>query len=128
MSEKKKILVIDDDEEFVEFCRMVLEQDGYDVAMASSGQEGRDQAAEAPPDLILVDMMMETWSEGANVISDLRGSPETKAIPIILISAVNLRNTFEESMPEACLNVNAYIVKPIAPDDLLKHVKQLVNT
>jgi CheY-like chemotaxis protein len=127
MSEAKRVLVIDDDVDFLEFCKAALEIGGYAVSLAECGKDGRDAAVADPPDLILVDMMMETWSEGSNVVEFLRKTPQTKKIPIILLSAVDMMNSVTEGVPEDALDVNAYMVKPIDPKKLLEQVGQLLK-
>lgn len=126
---KKKVLIVDDDADFVSMNKKVLERNGYEVSIAYNGKEGLERVDSDIPDIILLDMMMETWSEGTNVVDKLRGSAKTKDIPIILISAVNLRNRIGDvSDYEDYLNVDEYLVKPLLPETLLEHVKNVLNT
>jgi len=125
---KKKVLIVDDDADFVEMNQRVLEQNGYEVTAAYSGQECLQQVQSKRPDIVLLDMMMETWSEGTNVVDKLRSSRATKNIPIILISAVNLRSNFADvSDTEDFLDVDGYMTKPFVPDKLLEKVKEVVE-
>lgn len=124
----KKILVVDDDTDFVDYMRAVLEENGYEVDAAYSGEECRAKVTEAKPDLILLDMMMETWSEGSNVVEALRKNPDTKGIPIIVNSAVN----FGAGMADAAeapdsMKVEGYMVKPVKPKALIKQIKRIVG-
>ncbi|TFH13977.1 MAG: response regulator [Lentisphaerales bacterium] len=95
--------------------------------VAHSGEDGRKLASSERPDLIFLDMMMETWSEGSNVVIALRVSVETKDTPIILVSSVNFRNTMADEAPEEAMEVDGYIVKPVEPQKLLEQVKSTLK-
>lgn len=124
---KKKVLIVDDDKDLVELHKGYLEKSGYEVSVAYSGKEGTDKVYADPPDIILLDLMMETYSEGTKVIKSLRGVHQTKKIPIILISSVNLRSSYDEEDPEEELDVDGYMVKPVDMDELLKQIRNLLK-
>ena len=71
-----KILIIDDDSDFAETTRTMLESAGYDVFTASDGKQGLEFVRNQEPDLIVLDIMMESMYEGFSVMSTLRGTPE----------------------------------------------------
>ena len=119
---QKQHLVIDDDADYNEFVEAVLEKEGYDVSSCLNGAEGRKMAAEILPDLIIVDLMMETWSEGSNVVNSIRSSSVTKDTPIILASSVNLAEQLADLGVEDTMNISAYLKKPITPEQLLQQV------
>jgi len=126
---RKKVLLVDDDADFVAMNRKILEENGYKVSVAYSGKECLEQVPSEQPDLILLDMMMETWSEGSNVVEHLRGMPGTMHIPIILITAVNFRSQLSDiSDTEDILEVDGYLTKPILPEKLLEQVKNQLKT
>ena len=128
MAEKKKILVVDDDTDFVDYVQAVLVENGYDVDVAYSGEQCRDKITAAKPDLVLLDMMMETWSEGSNVVADLRKCPETKDVPIIVNSAVNFGSGMTDAAEATdAMNVQGYMVKPVKPEQLIKQIKGIVG-
>ncbi len=125
---KKKVLIVDDDADFVSMNKSVLELEGYEVAVAYSGKECMDLVDSVAPDIILLDMMMETWSEGTNVVDKLRRYKTTKDTPIILITAVNFRsNVGDISETEDFMNVDGYIVKPVLPEKLIGCVKEVLG-
>ncbi len=125
---RKKILLVDDDADFITMNRKILEENGYEVSVAYSGKECLEHVQSERPDLILLDMMMETWSEGNNVVDHLRGAPATKKIPIVLITAVNFRSPVSDiTDTEDFLEVDEYLTKPILPEKLLEHVKKLLE-
>ncbi|MHC4559107.1 MAG: response regulator transcription factor [Planctomycetota bacterium] len=123
---RKSILVIDDDSDYIEFVRTALEREGYNVSSALSGEEGRKMAAEILPDLIIVDLMMETWTEGSNVVNSIRSSGVTKDTPIILVSAVDFVDPMAELGPEDAMNISSYLKKPITAEQLLRQVKKIL--
>src|SRR4030042_5310239 len=83
-----KVLVIDDDREFVEAMTNVLDAKGYTVDHAPNGKVGIAQAREQKPDIILLDVMMTTKSEGFDVAREISKDEKLKAVPIILITGV----------------------------------------
>ncbi|HOO90438.1 MAG TPA: response regulator, partial [Syntrophales bacterium] len=72
MTVKKKVLLIDDDRDFLMATKLILEKSGYEVFLAESGKSGLAMIESTCPDLAIVDMMMETWGEGFDVISKIR--------------------------------------------------------
>lgn len=123
---RKSILVIDDDADYIEFVETVLEREGYDVSSCLNGEEGRKMAAEIQPDLIIVDWIMETWSEGSNVVDSIRSSGVTKDTPIILASSVNFADPLADLGTVYAMNISAYLKKPITAEQLLQQVKKIL--
>jgi len=123
----KKILIVDDDPAFVESTKRLLEANSYEVISASSGKEGFEKAKRQKPDLIIIDVMMETWSAGLDLGSKLQEDEETKHIPRILLTAVGIQSPLEPmSSPEA-LGVRTILQKPVKPDDLLGAVRSALG-
>ena len=122
----KKILVIDDDQEFVEAMTNVLDAKGYDVDSASNGTDGIKKAKEFNPDLIMLDVMMTTKSEGFETARALHEDKKLKEIPIIMITGIRK----EMSLPfgfepnETWLPVKNVLEKPVRPDVLLKTIDE----
>ena len=117
---KKKVLIVDDDADFVAMNKSALELEGYEVAVAYSGKECMDLVDSVAPDIILLDMMMETWSEGTNVVDKLRRYKKTKDTPIIFITAVNFRSNYGDvSDMEDFMKVEGYLVKPVFPGHVI---------
>ncbi len=124
-----KILIIDDDASFTEAQSMLLEARGYQVISAENGTIGFDKAKKEKPDLILLDVMMTTKTEGFNLARSLRDSTETKTIPIIMVTGIrrdmNLPFGFEKD--ESFLPVNHVLEKPVKPDVLLNAVEEALK-
>ena len=124
MSEKKDILLVDDDPDFVEAVKVIVENGGYDVRVAYDGQEGLEAVAEKQPDLIVLDVMMPVMN-GHEACAKLKGNTETADIPIILLTAVADRVTTSTYTHRDMLESEAddYIPKPVEPQDLLELIK-----
>lgn len=123
----KRILIVDDDPQFVESTRRLLEANGYRVLSAGSEAEGFEVAKREKPDLVIIDIMMETWSAVLDLLERLKGDPDTKDIPRILLSAVGIQSPLEPmSSPEA-LGVRSILQKPVKPDELLFAVRSALG-
>lgn len=120
----KKVLIIDDDADFVESIVNLLEARGYQVASASNGQEGVEMAQKEVPNLIILDVMMTTKDEGFNVARQLQQLDKVKGTPVIMVTGVrkemNLPFGFEPD--ETWLPVKEILEKPVKPEVLLKAV------
>ncbi len=125
----KKVLMIDDDPEFVEAISNLLDARGYDVHTASNGQEGVEKAKAENPDLILLDVMMTTKDEGFNVARELHDDENLKNTPIIMMTGIrremNLPFGFEPD--EAWLPVKRVLEKPVKSEVLLSAVSENIR-
>jgi len=95
MTAKKKVLLIDDDKDFLMATRLILEKSGYEIFLAEDGKSGVDMVKSVAPDLAIVDIMMETWGEGFDVVSKVRSMEQGKDIPLIVLSAVDLQGPYQ---------------------------------
>jgi len=125
----KKVLMIDDDPEFVEAISNLLDAKGYDVHTASNGKDGVAMAKAEDPDLILLDVMMTTKNEGFNVARELHDDAKLKDTPIIIMTGIrremNLPFGFEPD--EAWLPVKRVLEKPVKPEVLLSAVSENIR-
>lgn len=121
----KKILIIDDDIDLVETMRMVLENAGFEVIDAQDGQKGFTKIVKDKPDLVILDVMMQSQDEGFHIAYQIRNTEDIKELPIIMLSAVGQETGFEfdEEKDGDFLPVNAFIEKPINPETLIEIVK-----
>lgn len=124
MSEKKKILLIDDDPDFVEAVKVIVENGGYDVKVAYDGEEGLEAVAAEKPDLIVLDVMMPVMN-GHECCAKLKADPATAKIPVILLTAVADRVTTSTYTHRDMLESEAedYMPKPVEPKELLNLIK-----
>ncbi|HUX00339.1 MAG: response regulator [Phycisphaerae bacterium] len=126
---QKTILLIDDDADFVEATRAVLEGAGYAIAAASSGKEGLARLAKGGVDCVLLDVMMTRETEGFHTAEQIRENPATANLPILMLTGIVEKTGFEFS-PETdadYLPVDAFIRKPVDPDDLLQAVAEALE-
>ena len=125
MNTRKKVLVADDDADFVEMSKVVLEKNGYEVITAYNGQECIEKAREQKPGLIILDVMMATDTEGFDVARNLQHySKATKDIPIIMITSVNKKYPFNFEPDDWWLPVQVFMEKPVTPECLLRQVRK----
>lgn len=128
MADKKLILLVDDDPDFVEAVRVIVENGGYDVEVAYDGQEGLEAVAERKPDLIVLDVMMPVMN-GHEACAKLKGGDDTKEIPVILLTAVADRVTTSTYTHRDMLESEAedYMPKPVEPNELLERIKSWLS-
>jgi DNA-binding response OmpR family regulator len=122
----KKIMIIDDDIDLVEAMRITLESAGFEVIDAQDGVKGLEILIAEKPDLLILDVMMDTQDEGFQLAYQLRSSDETRKIPILMVTAVGTQTgySFDSVKDEAFLPVEEYIEKPINPQALVDAVKR----
>jgi CheY-like chemotaxis protein len=125
------ILLVDDDVDFVEMNRHVLEARGYRVAAAHDPAEALKLMADQPPDLVITDLMMRDLDSGFAFARQIREDPRAKETPVIIVTSVTsqLGFDFRPRTPEdlAAMHVDAYFDKPVAPQVLLDKVKTLLE-
>jgi two-component system, OmpR family, alkaline phosphatase synthesis response regulator PhoP len=124
---KKKILLVDDDPDFVGAIRVMLEVNGFEVAVAHDGREGLEKAGEFHPDLIVLDMMMPVMN-GREACRRLKSDPATKKIPVILLTGIADHVTTTPYTHRDVLDSDAeeYISKPVQNKLLLETIKSLL--
>jgi CheY-like chemotaxis protein len=114
---KKKILLIDDEEDFCFFVKLSLEKTGRcDVLTTTSGSKGIIMAATEQPDLILLDIIMPEIS-GAQVADQLLESPKTKDIPVLFITAIASKQKVQSQ--EEMIGGRRFLAKPVTPEEIM---------
>jgi CheY-like chemotaxis protein len=125
------ILIVDDDYDFLEINRFILEGAGYGVVTATNPAEAQQRIAERTPDLVITDLMMTSVDAGFAFSAQLKGDPRTAAVPIIISTSVssqlglNFRPESEADL--AKMHVDAYFDKPIDAGELLAKVGELLG-
>jgi len=132
MSTGKDILIIDDDRDLVNSIRIVLESKDYNVRVAYNGKEGFGKIEEKTPDLIVLDVMMATDTEGFDLAFKLKNNPKYQGTPIVMITAFpkkmaeegpdKFQHILGESWP-----VSHFLEKPIDPEELLSTVEDILR-
>jgi len=123
----KKVLIIDDDPDFVASTGKVLKTAGYEVIEAFSGQEGLQKSKSDRPDLYIIDMMMETYSEGSNVVKALSEDKDTQGKPRIMITSIDMKGPWESYQQEEMLGCYSVLQKPVSPKQLLESVENALR-
>jgi DNA-binding response OmpR family regulator len=126
MSERRKILIVDDDPVFVKSTSLVLEAHGYDVDSARNGAEGLAKIEQEPPDLVLLDVMMSYLLEGVQVSRQMMTQKGVQDIPIIMVTSI-LDTEYREVFPlDQYLHIHSWLNKPVAPDALVAEVERVL--
>lgn len=120
---KKHILVVEDEEDILELIRYNLSKEGFKVTCANSGELGLSTARQMKPDLILLDLML-PGIDGFDVCRALRGEPDTRHIPIIMITA---KGEEPDMVTGLELGADDYVVKPFSPRVLLARIKSVMR-
>ena len=125
---KGKILVVEDNADEASLIKMILEPEGYEVALASNGEEGLEKVESSRPDLIILDVMMPEL-DGFAMCSKLRESPEHSRIPVVLLTGVAKRISDSKYPLDGVLRADAeqYLEKPVKPEELLDTVARLLK-
>jgi two-component system alkaline phosphatase synthesis response regulator PhoP len=129
MITKAKILLVDDDQDFLEMHKAVLKNHGYDVLTASSGNEGLERVRAEMPDLIILDLMMEKYDTGFSFSKEIKNDPLFKKIPILMVTAVAEATGYRFSLKEDgyWMKTDDFLDKPIMPDVLIGKVEKLLE-
>lgn len=128
MKDKAKILLVDDDQDFVEATKLVLESKPYEVIVAYNGDEGLAKARRDRPDLIILDIIMPV-KDGFNAAEELKKDSELSKIPVLMLTS------FSQKVGETSLSVSQgltldtedYVDKPVSPEELLRRVERLLK-
>lgn len=128
----KKVLNVEDDADIRTFVTTVLEENGYIPIMAIDGAEGMEKIREERPDLIILDILMPRES-GIKMYHELKHDPSLKDIPVVMLSGVSKRTFLrsqaaltefgDETVPEP----QAYLEKPVEPEDLAETLKKILG-
>ena len=122
-----KILIVDDDPDFVETTRIVLEQEGHETVSAANGAEALQAIRKAKPDLVVLDVIMSSILDGLNVTQQLQDDPEHQDIPIIMVTSIANTDYAALFPTDEYVHIDAFMTKPIAPNQLLSQVNRLLS-
>jgi CheY-like chemotaxis protein len=128
MADKIRVLLVDDDPDFVEANSIVLEAGGFEVLSASSGAEGLEMVAKEKPDVVVLDVMMENTDEGFAVARRIRSRLKS-SVPIIMLTSVGKVTGYDynpEEHPDF-FPVEAFLEKPVPPTLLISKIKEVLK-
>jgi CheY-like chemotaxis protein len=126
----KYILIVDDDRDVFESMKIVLEAEGYRVDWATNGAEALQKARAVKPDLMILDVMMNSDDEGFQVTYKMKQDSELSCIPIVMVTSVGSRTgfSFDRARDEDFLPVNEFLEKPVDPRVLIDKVRENLGT
>lgn len=125
MADKKKILVIDDEEDICQFTKSVLEKTGrFEVNCTTKSQEGLALAKSFHPDLVLLDVFM-LEMDGGDIAAALAQDKATKDIRVVFLTALALKSEVEEGAGE--IAGHPFIAKPVTSDELIMRIDLLLR-
>ena len=119
-----KILVVDDEEDVLKFIGDALQMEGMEVVTAFDGLSAVDTAASEQPNIIILDIMMPLMN-GYEVCQQLKNNPATNHIPVLFLSSAYSTDAVRTGRE---LGAVGYIVKPFAPAELVRSVKDVLKT
>lgn len=133
MADKARILIVDDDEDYLASTRALLEGEGYEVIEATTGRDGRVAARANKPDLIILDIMMESPVEGYTTVHALKfvdEESEVAEIPILMVSSVqdDPSTLFPTSGDTTMITPDAYMSKPLDIPEFLQTVRKMLGS
>ena len=122
-----KILVIDDDRDFIKITRMILQSGGYDVITAASGDEGLKVMRREKPNMVILDVMMAYILEGLDIRRQMAADPDLKNIPVIMSTSLTGERVQRNLPSDEYVPDSAWLHKPIDPDKLLEQVRKTIR-
>jgi len=122
-----KILVVDDDPDFVEITRIVLEKEGHEVSAARSGKEGLQRIREDQPDLVILDVIMDTVLDGLSMSQRTHEDPMMRDVPIIMVTSIASTDYASLFPTDEYVHVSSFMSKPITAKGLLRQVNRLLK-
>ena len=125
--EPPTVLVVDDDPDFVETTRIVLEKEGLKVLSTPDSDSGLAVMRQRHPDLVILDVMMNSLLEGLNATWTIRADQDLQNIPVLMVSSI-ASSEYAESFPtDEFVPVDNFLCKPVAPEKLFKEVTRLLQ-
>ncbi|MHC4105679.1 MAG: response regulator [Planctomycetota bacterium] len=128
--ENAKIMIVDDDPDYINVVKTILEREQYIVVTAGDKTEGMEKIRAEKPDLAILDVMMDAWQDGFEMSRQLKKDPQLRNIPILMLTAVENRTSidFKSTAPDPVwLPVDVFLDKAVQPQVLLNEVKKLLS-
>ena len=127
--ENKKILIVDDDPDLTKVIQVILESEQYIVATAANRHESMEKIKTEQPDLIMLDVMMDTWEDGFEIARELKKNDEYNKIPILMLTGVQEKTGIEfksTAGDKTWCPVDGFLDKPVEPEVLLAEIRKLL--
>jgi two-component system alkaline phosphatase synthesis response regulator PhoP len=128
MTDKKRILVVDDEPDFCSIVQGQLEKEGFDVELAYNGVEGMEKVQANPPDAIVLDVMMPE-KDGYEMCKELKADSNLCEIPVLLLTAVasHVTSTRYSHADGMSTEADDYIAKPASAESISQSIRQMLN-
>jgi len=123
---KRTVLLVDDDEDLIEQVRMVVSRE-YNVDLAHSGEEALNKVGQKSYDCIVMDVMMQTLSDGLDTAKKLKENDATKDIPIVMLTCVNEHYDYRSQINTSYFPNDKWLNKPVNPKEILREINALVR-
>ena len=126
--DKAKILVVDDDPDFVEAMRLTLEPNDYEVISAASGDEGLAKVKSETPDLVILDVIMSSVLDGLQMSQRMQEDSVHKRIPILMVTSIANTDYAALFPTDEYIHIDGFLSKPVPPDVLLQRISELLQS
>ena len=128
MSDKKRIILVDDEPDFCSILQGQLEKEGFEVELAYNGVEGLEKIRANPPDAIILDVMMPE-KDGYEVCKELKADEKLADIPVVLLTAVasHVTSTRYSHSDGMSTEADDYIAKPASAEEITQSIKELLG-
>jgi len=123
---KGKILIVDDDPDFVAYIRTILESHDYEVVSAGNSDQGMLMLAREKPDLVVLDVIMSSVLDGLNMSQRMAEDAAFVNTPIIMVTSIANTDYLALFPTDESIHISTFLTKPIAPADLLRNVQKLL--
>ena len=129
MDEQKRILLVDDDPDFIDINRMILEAADYAVDEAHSVPEALEKLNNATYDVLILDLMMEDRDSGFALAYAVRSDERLRTIPILMLTSAEEKTgfMFQLSQDQEWMKVDDFAAKPLKPADLIARIEKLLG-
>ena len=122
-----KVLVVDDDPDFVKVTSKILEKAGHGVVSAANGAEALKVMREDTPDVVLLDIMMSYILDGLDVSRKMAEDPDLQDVPVIMVTALTGVKGSQMFPGDEYISVDEWLSKPVDPDTLVQRVNEAVT-
>src|SRR5512138_2050673 len=122
-----KILIVDDDTDFVLVTKTVLEHNGYEVISAGNGNQGMTMLARENPQLVILDVIMSSVLDGFTMSRRMAEDPAFKDIPVIMVTSIANTDYSTLFPADETANISAFLTKPIKPAELIKTIQEILS-
>jgi CheY-like chemotaxis protein len=124
-----KVLVVDDDPDFQEVHRVVLENRGFEVSAAYTAEEGLEKIRDEEPDLVILDVMLPDGYEGFEVARQVREELGLRDLPILILTSIHARKqvSYRFAPDDDWIPVDVFLDKPVEPEMLVNKVVEMLG-